>query len=88
MDRIGEKLTAQQKQNYRYLQLTTPAISFASPLHWIIYVVNNKLKISCLLPLCEIHNSNLTYVDVSRLEHLAELLKDVWAKTQDAYNFR
>jgi len=26
-------------------------------------------------------------VDLSRLENVAELLKDVWAKTQDTYNF-
>jgi len=34
------------------------------------------------------HNSNLTYVDLSRLENLAELLKGVWVKMQDPHNFR
>jgi len=32
--------------------------------------------------------SNLTYVGLSRLENLGELMKDVWAKTQDPHNFR
>jgi len=68
--------------------LSTLAISFTPPLHWIIYAVNNNLKISCLLHLCENYNSNLTYVDLSQLENLAELLKDVWTKTQDPHNIR
>jgi len=34
-----------------------PAITVVSPLHWIIYVVNNNLKKSCVLHLWEIHNS-------------------------------
>jgi len=36
-----------------FFQLSTQTISFASPLHWIIYVVNNNLnlKMSCLLHL-------------------------------------
>jgi len=58
------------------------------PLHWIIYVVINNFKNSRVLHLWEIHNSNLTYLGLSRLENLAELLKDVWVKTQDPHNFR
>jgi len=50
-------------------------------------LVNNNLKTSCLLHLWEIHCSNLTYLGFSRLENLAELLKDVWVKTQDPQNF-
>jgi len=42
--------------------MSASAISVASPLHWIICVVNNNLKKSCLLHLREIHNSNLTYL--------------------------
>ena len=71
-----------KKQNIQFFQLCTPAVSVASPLHWIIYVVNNNLKKSCLLHLWEIHNSNLTFLGFSRLENLAGLLKEVWMKTQ------
>jgi len=60
-----------KKQNIQFFQLSVLAISVASPLHWIIYVVNNNLKNSCLLHLREIHNSNITYLGFQRLEHLA-----------------
>jgi len=35
-------------KNIQFFQLSALAISVASPLHWIIYVVNNNLKNSCL----------------------------------------
>jgi len=72
-----------QKKNVPFFQLSAPAISVASPLHWIIYVVNNNLKKSCLLHLRGLHNSNPTYLRFSRLENNAYLLKVVWYKTQD-----
>jgi len=37
-----------KKQNISFFQLSAPAVSIASPLHWTIYVVNNNLKKSCL----------------------------------------
>jgi len=74
------------KAIYSIFPLCTLAISFASPLN--NNAVYNNLKISCLLHLYEILNSNLAYVDFSRLKNLAELLKYVWAKMQDPHNFR
>jgi len=85
---LTSEISLQQKQNIRFFQLSTPFISVASPLIWIIYVVNNNFKNSCLLHLWEIHNSDLTYVGSSQLKNLAELLKDVWVKTQDSHNFQ
>jgi len=60
-----------KKQNIQFFQPSAPAISVASPLHWIINVVNNNLKKPCLLHLREIHNSTLTYLGFQRLENLA-----------------
>jgi len=60
-----------KQQNIQFFQLSVPAISVASPLHWIIYVVNNNLKKSSLLHLREIHNSNLAYLGFQRLENLS-----------------
>ena len=84
-DKPWKKFT--KKQNIQFFELSVPAISAASPLHWIIYVVNNNLKKSCLLHLREIHNSNVTYLGFQRLENLAQLLKVVWVKTQDTTVF-
>jgi len=39
----------QKSKISHFFQLSAPAISIASPLHWIICVVNNNLKKSCLL---------------------------------------
>jgi len=85
---INSGKSLQKKQNIQVFQLGTPAISAATPLHWIIYFVNNNLKNSCLLDLWEIHNSNPTYLVFSRLDNLAELLKDVCVKRQDPHDFR
>ena len=61
----------QKKQNILFFQLSVPAISVASPLHWISYVVNDNLKKSCLLHLREIHNSNPACLGLQRLANLA-----------------
>jgi len=60
-----------KKQNIHIFQLSAPAITVASPFHWIIHVVNNNLKKSCLLHLKEIHDWNLIYLGFQRLENLS-----------------
>jgi len=53
-----------KKQNIQFFQLSAPAISVASPFHWIIYVVNNNLKNSCLF---KSNLSGLSAIGKSRL---------------------
>jgi len=59
------------KAKYLIFPAECTSHSIASPLHWIIYIVNNNLKKFCLLHLREIHYSNLTYLGFQRLDNLA-----------------